>query len=141
MSQPFPRTYAPRMWPRVGDLRTLELGSPGGMRAHLNALVLAGTKVATAGLLAEYEADGEEIERVGERLVLVDDDTNPVGTVEVTSVDLCRFGDVDWAFAQAEGEGFVSIEDWREQHARYWASVGTPVDDDTMLTLIRLRLV
>jgi uncharacterized protein YhfF len=41
------------MWARVNELRTLGLGTPGDMRADLNALVLAGTKTATAGLLAE----------------------------------------------------------------------------------------
>ena len=49
-------------WPRVGGLRTLELGSPGEMRSRLNALVLAGRKRATAGVLAvDYEQEGEPL--------------------------------------------------------------------------------
>ncbi|MFI8945028.1 hypothetical protein ACIGO6_00715 [Streptomyces sp. NPDC053750] len=36
------------------DGRALELGTPGETRERLNALVLAGRKTATTGLLAEY---------------------------------------------------------------------------------------
>ena len=48
----------------MNELRTLGLGTPGDMRAELNSLVLEGTKTATAGLLAEYEREAEELESV-----------------------------------------------------------------------------
>ncbi|MFR9778570.1 ASCH domain-containing protein [Micromonospora sp. MS34] len=130
------------MWPRIGGLRTLALGTPGEMRANLNALVLAGVKTATAGLLTdEYTAENEELEHVGERLVLVDDRDALVGIVEVTGVEVVRFADVTWDFARSEGEGDRSIEEWREGHHRYWARAGFPVDDDTPVVCIRFRLV
>ncbi|MGW5670346.1 ASCH domain-containing protein [Micromonospora sp. NPDC003776] len=130
------------MWPRIGGLRTLALGSPGEMRANLNTLVLAGVKTATAGLLTdEYAAENEELEHVGERLVLVDDQDALVGVVEVTAVDVVRFADVSWDFARSEGEGDRSIEEWREGHRRFWTGVGFPVDDDTPVVCIRFRLV
>ncbi|SBT50046.1 ASCH domain-containing protein [Micromonospora auratinigra] len=130
------------MWPRIGGLRTLELGTPGELRANLNALVLAGVKTATAGLLTdEYAAENEELEHVGERLVLVDDQGGLVGVVEVTGVEVVRFADVTWDFARSEGEGDRSIEEWREGHCGYWARVGFPVDDDTQVVCIRFRLV
>ncbi len=114
------------MWPRVDDLRTLGLGTPGEMHAELNSLVLDGAKTATAGLLAEYETEGEELERVGERLALVDDHDAPVGVVEVTAVSVVPFGQVPWDFADAEGEGYTSIEHWRDSHARFWAGQAQP---------------
>jgi uncharacterized protein YhfF len=130
------------MWPRIGGLRTLALGTPGEMRANLNALVLAGVKTATAGLLTdEYAAENEELEHVGERLVLVDDHDALLGVVEVTDVEVVRFADVSWDFARAEGEGDRSIEEWREGHRRYWTGVGFPVDDDSPVVCIRFRLV
>jgi hypothetical protein len=52
-------------WPRIDGLRVLELGTPGDMRRWLNDLVLSGTKKATAGRLADYEAEGEELEQPG----------------------------------------------------------------------------
>ena len=110
-----------RMWPRIGELRTLALGTPGELRSTLNTLVLAGVKTATAGRLAEYAEEGEELEHVGERLALVDDDDALAGVVEITGVEVVRFADVPWDFARAEGEGDRSIEEWRAGHSAYWA--------------------
>ncbi|WFE50917.1 MULTISPECIES: ASCH domain-containing protein [unclassified Micromonospora] len=128
------------MWPRIGELRTLALGTPGELRTTLNTLVLAGVKTATAGRLAEYAEEGEELEHVGERLALIDDDAL-VGVVEITGVEVVRFADVPWEFAQAEGEGDRSIEEWRAGHSAYWARLGTPVDADSPIVCLRLRLV
>ncbi|MDX5456715.1 ASCH domain-containing protein [Micromonospora tulbaghiae] len=129
------------MWPRIGGLRALALGTPGELRTRLNTLVLSGVKTATAGLVQEYDDENEELEYVGERLVLVDDDDALVGVVEVTGVEVVRFADVPWDFARAEGEGDRSIEEWREGHGAYWARQGTPVTDDTRIVCLRFRLV
>ncbi|AYF30715.1 ASCH domain-containing protein [Micromonospora tulbaghiae] len=129
------------MWPRIGALRALALGTPGELRTRLNTLVLSGVKTATAGLVQEYDDENEELEYVGERLVLVDDDDALVGVVEVTGVEVVRFADVPWDFARAEGEGDRSIEEWREGHGAYWARQGTPVTDDTRIVCLRFRLV
>ncbi|MCI4063527.1 ASCH domain-containing protein [Micromonospora sp. R77] len=129
------------MWPRIGGLRTLALGTPGELRATLNTLVLAGVKTATAGLSTEYAEENEELEHVGERLALVDDHDALVGVVEVTGVEVVRLADVPWDFARSEGEGDRSIEEWREGHSAYWARQGTPVTDDSEIVCIRFRLV
>ncbi|MFI5034891.1 MAG: ASCH domain-containing protein [Acidimicrobiales bacterium] len=126
-------------FPVVDGLRTLELGTPGAMRRRLNDLVLAGRKRATAGTTEEY--DDNEYEFVGERLALVDDDLVKVGVVAVTATTLTTFGAVPWSFAQAEGEGDTSIEEWREGHARFWAGEGLAVTDDTPVFLIYFDLV
>ncbi|SCG49126.1 ASCH domain-containing protein [Micromonospora inositola] len=129
------------MWPRIGGLRSLALGTPGELRTTLNTLVLAGAKTATAGLLTEYAEENEELEHAGERLVLVDDHDALAGIVEVTGVEVVRFADVPWDFARSEGEGDRSVEGWRAGHAAYWARQGTPVTDDTQIICIRFRLV
>ena len=129
------------MWPRIGGLRALALGTPGELRTRLNTLVLSGVKPATAGLIQEYDDENEELEHVGERLVLVDDNDRFVAVVEVTGVEVVRFADVPWDFARAEGEGDRSIEEWREGHGAYWARQGTPVSDDTRIVCLRFRLV
>lgn len=128
------------MWPRVGDLRTLALGTPGGLRERLNGLVLDGAKTATAGLLTEYVEEGELLEHVGEQLALVDDEDALVGVVTVTGVMVVPFVEVPWEFARAEGEGDESIEQWRDGHADYWARQGTRVTDDTPIVCLRFRL-
>ena len=127
-------------WPRIDGLRSLELGTPGEMRERLNALVLAGQKQATAGLLSEYDEEGEAVEHVGERLALLDSDGLQVATVEVTSVEMAPFSDVPWEFAAAEGEGHRDLEHWRSGHQRFWASQGTTVLDHTPIVMLRLRL-
>ncbi len=125
----------------TSDLRTMDLGTPGEMRSWLNGLVLAGQKRATAGLLADYQGEHEPLERVGERLVLVDDQDQRVGIIEVTRVEQTAFGDVPWEFAEAEGEGDASIEAWREGHRGYWARQGTEVAEDTAVVLVWFELV
>ena len=128
-------------WPRVGGLRALELGTPGEMRERLNGLVLSGQKRATAGLVTEYEEEGESLEYVGEQLAMLDDDGRQVATVEVTQVDVLQFADVPWEFAAAEGEGDADLEEWRAGHRRFWGNEGTPVDDETPVVCLRFKLV
>lgn len=128
-------------WPRVDGMRGLELGSPGEMRARLNGLVLAGQKRATAGILTEYEVEKEELEHVGERLALLDDDGHRIGTVEVTGLSIHPFIEVPWDFAAAEGEGDADLDEWRTGHRGFWADAGSPVEDDTPIVCIRFTLV
>jgi uncharacterized protein YhfF len=97
----------------------MELGAPGSSRAILNNCVFNGSKRATAGLLSEYLDENEPWEQVGERLVLVDDDLKSLGLVEVTRVEPTTFAAVTWSFAQAEGEGFADLKDWRKQHREF----------------------
>ncbi len=91
-------------WPRIDGLRTMEIGSPGAMRAELTGLVLAGHKVGTAGLFDDYAGDGEELEHVGEILVLVDDVGAEIGRIRVTQVVTVPFTEVTDEFARSEGE-------------------------------------
>jgi uncharacterized protein YhfF len=129
------------MWPRVDGLRSVELGAPGEMRQWLNDLVLSGRKRATAGLLAhDYAAENEELEHVGERLALLDNGGAKLAELTVTTVDVVALKDVTWPFAEAEGEGFRSVEHWREIHTDYWAAEGHPVTDDTEVVCLWFRI-
>lgn len=118
-------------FPVVDGLRSIEFGTPGPMRAELIALVLAGRKKATAGLLAEYEEEGEPVESVGEGLAVIDDDRRHVATIEITRVDTLRFDGVPDAFAVAEGEGDLTAADFRAGHRRFWSAGGSTVTDAT----------
>ena len=125
--------------PVVNGLRTLELGTPGTMREWLNGLVLEGKKRATAGTADEYEENEKEF--VGERLALVNDELVMVATVEVTDVVESTFGNVPWSFAETEGEGDTSIEEWREGHRRFWSNEGVDVTDELPVVLVYFKLV
>jgi uncharacterized protein YhfF len=95
--------------------------------------VLRGDKTATAGL-----AEEEEPTQAGDRFVLLGFDDEPIGIVEVTEARIVPAGEIDLQFARDEGEGFESVEGWREAHERFFER---PLRDDTSIAAIRFRLV
>jgi uncharacterized protein YhfF len=102
-------------------VRPFELGFEGtALRAQLVDAVLRGEKTATAGLLVDYERDGETLPEVGERLRLVGADGAGVGVVEITRVRVLRVDETDLEFARAEGEGFETVDEWRAAHEDFW---------------------
>ena len=95
---------------------------PGPLRDRLTALVLAGTKQATAGLVADYIVEGDRIPRPGDREVVIDSDLRPVAIIETTRCEVTTISRVTDEFARAEGEGFADAADWRSAHERFWGS-------------------
>lgn len=95
---------------------------PGPLRDRLTALVLDGTKTATAGLVAGYIVEGAMIPRAGDREVVLDSDLRPVAVIETTRCEIATISTVSDQFARDEGEGFADAADWRAAHERFWAS-------------------
>jgi uncharacterized protein YhfF len=136
-----------------GALPRAEFGFVGtDLRRRLVDAVLAGDKTATAGLLADYERDGETPGRPGDRQVVLDVDDREVAVIELTEVTIRRMADVDLQFAIDEGERFASVAEWRAAHESFWhgsideirAGIGDPVfglTDDTLVVCERFRLV
>jgi uncharacterized protein YhfF len=132
------------------QLKPYLLAFPGPLRDRLVAAVLSGEKVSTTGLLAEYEAENEELPEIGERSALIDSDGREVAVVEVTEVRVLPLGEVDLQHALDEGEGYASVAEWRAGHEEFWhgaemrEALGDPaftVDDTTMLVAERFRVV
>lgn len=90
---------------------------------ELAALVLSGTKGATASLLWEYGDDGRRAPAQGDLSVVTDWEGSPVCVIETTAVDVEAFEDVDEDFAAAEGEGDGSLRHWRATHSAYFGRV------------------
>jgi uncharacterized protein YhfF len=134
-------------------VRKAEFGFQGTpLREQLVAAVLRGEKTATAGLLVDYERDGEALPEVGERYAVVDNDGDDVAVIEITEVRVLPVGETDLQFARDEGEGFESVAAWREAHDRFWRGyaseirdyLGDPdwdVTDETLYVAERFRLV
>ena len=121
------------------DLPPFQLGYPQTeLRRQLVDAVLRGEKTATAGLLAYYEAEGEQPEAAGSRCLLLGFDDEPVAVVEVTESRVVPAGEVDVQFARDEGEGFDSVEEWRVAHERFF---GQPLEAETEIAAIRFRVV
>ncbi len=126
---------------RVNGLRSIEFGTPGPMRNRLNDLIINGNKRATAGLFKEdYIDEGEEIEYVGERLAILDNDQKQIGVIKVTRVEVLEFKDVPTEFALAEAEGDLSGDDFRQSHSKFWNSVGIEVKPETKVVTVYFDL-
>ena len=88
---------------------------------ELAALVLAGTKRATAGLVWSFERAGAAIPAPGDLSIVTDFAGTPLCVVETTRVDIVPFEDVSAEFAATEGEGDGSLGYWRAAHTAYFA--------------------
>jgi uncharacterized protein YhfF len=138
--------------PEIAALGRWGFAAPGPLRDELTALALAGTKTTTAGLLVEYEIDGEVVPVPGQLEVLLDSQERPIAVVETIACPVLRLADVDDAHAIDEGEGYANAAEFRVAHERYWNryldelrdSLGDPdfaLTDDTMIVCQRFRIV
>ncbi len=127
-----------------------ELGMPGPLRDRLVGAVLAGEKVATSSLLLQHEDEGEALPQPGERRLMVDSSSVAVAVVEVLDVYIIRLGDADLQLALDEGEGFRSVEEWRDAHEAFWRECVRPslrnpekwsLDDDAEVVVERFRVL
>lgn len=137
----------------VGDFAELpiaEFAFPGPLRDQLVSAILDGRKVSTTGLVLAYEVEQERLPEVGERFLVVDSNSLPVGVIEDTNVTVVPLREVTIAHVIDEGEGHVTIAAWRAAHEAFWRSgamlalLGDPtftVDDATLVVLERFKLV
>jgi uncharacterized protein YhfF len=98
--------------------------------------VLAGEKTSTAGLHGVF--DDSPTPAPGERFVVEDAQGTPRAIVEVTEVRVLPASEVDLRFAEDEGEGFESVQDWHEAHERFFERT---IEPDTLIDAIRFRVV
>jgi uncharacterized protein YhfF len=118
-----------------GPYVTESFGSDPDTADALGLLVRDGPERATTSLLSEYEEGDEPLPAVGNLSVVLDGGGIPLCVIRTVNVEVRAFGVVDEEFASIEGEGDRSLAYWRDEHARFFASLGKPVDDDTMVVL------
>ena len=94
-------------------------GDGPAMATELAALVVEGTKRATASLLRDY-ADGKAPPRVGDFAVVVDGSGKPCCIFRTTEVRIGPLMTVDERFAWDEGEGERTRAWWLEAHRGYF---------------------
>ena len=109
-------------------------------RTRLGLLVRDGPKRATAGREDDFTDDGP-IPRPGDHHAIVDGEGHPICIIRTTSVEIRPFGEVDAQFAWDEGEGDRTLQWWRDAHIRFFAGVGTPIDDSTRIVMERFAKV
>jgi len=122
----------PRMW---GAMEAFAFGNTPKMADELGALVAAGRKTATCWAAV----DGQQTE-VGKRMVMLDGRGRGWAVIETVELTMRRFDEVDDAFARDEGEGDLTLADWREGHRRYFEAEGV-FAPDMLLWCERFRLI
>jgi uncharacterized protein YhfF len=91
----------------------------------LLALVLAGTKTATAGALTDYESEDEPLPEVGSLSILLDGAGQPHALIAITAVEVVPFDEVTPEHALLEGEGDLSLDHWRAAHEAFFTEFAT----------------
>lgn len=98
-------------------------GSTPGQADELLALVLDGTKTATASALSDYP-DGN-LPEPGSLSILLDSGGTPQALIATTEVQVVPFDEVGADHARAEGEGDLSLEYWRTVHREFFGAAAT----------------
>lgn len=110
----------------------------------LLALVLAGTKTATASAAWEYEATEQPLPRPGDLSIVLDGRGHPWALVRTTAVRVVPFAEVDAESAWLEGEGDRSLAFWRSAHQEHFgqalATRGREFDESLPVVLERFEL-
>jgi uncharacterized protein YhfF len=142
------RAYAatrPTAGPPEDEPPVERFGDGRALADELIALVLAGTKRATAALVADFAHEGEPLPRIGGHWVACDGDGRPRAVLRSTELRIGRLDSVDDAFAWDEGEGDRTRADWLRGHLRYFtrtlAARGEVWDDDLEVVFERFRVV
>lgn len=126
---------------RIDGHRLIEFGDGAEMRDRLLDFVFNGNKRATAGML-EYDYDEDEpVESVGEIFILVGNENQPVGKIQITRVDVVQFDEVSDEFALAEAEGDLSGDDFRKSHREFWEGCGYEVKPQSMVVCAYFELL
>ena len=112
---------------------------------ELAALVLRGTKRATAGAVWSYQAEGQRLPRPGDLSIVTDWSGRPLCVIETQSVEVVPFKEVTPEFAATEGEGDGSLSFWREAHRQFFtrecASAGREFSEIMLVACERFAIV
>jgi len=129
----------------AADHDVVAFGDSPGLADELLALVLAGTKRATASLLRDVTVGNEPMPRVGGHVIVLDGAGVPRCIWRTTDVMVNRLIAVDVAFAWDEGEGDRTRADWLDGHRRYFARQaereGFVFNDDIQTVFERFTVV
>jgi len=130
----------------TGDEHPVDrFGDSAELADELIDLVLHGPKRATAGLVADFVAEGEPLPRIGAHWIACDGSGAPRAILRTTELRLGPIESVDDAFAWDEGEDDRTRASWLQEHERYFrrtlAARGQTWDDDLEVVFERFRVV
>jgi len=131
------------------NLPSIEFAFPGALRDRLIAAIQSGSKTSTSSLMREYEVGDEPLPVVGNRGAVIDSTGERVFVIETTEVEVVRLCDVPLKHALSEGEGYLSVAEWRARHTDFWSSdvvrveLGTDFElgDDSLVVLEQFKVL
>ncbi len=95
-------------------------GDSPAMAHELAALVVDGTKRATASAVADYEHEGVLLPHVGQLAIVIDEDGVPRALIRTAEVRVGSLASVDDRFAWDEGEGDRTRASWLRDHEEFF---------------------
>jgi len=104
--------------PNTGGPYSFSFGDSPEMADALLALVLAGRKTATCGVIRDF-GPAEPAPEVGRRDVVLDGAGRPAAVIETVSVRRATISEVELEFVLAAGEGENSVEEWLDSYRGY----------------------
>ena len=126
----------------MSDVRgVFAFGDSEQMADDLLDCVRHGRKRATAGLVAEYEAENEPLPQVGDRWGVLDGRGSARVVIETTDVRVGVVVSVDAAFAWDEGENDRTRDGWLDAHRRFFRRQGAADPDHEPCVFERFRVV
>ena len=88
---------------------------------ELLALVLEGTKTATSGSLACYQAEGGRPPAPGDLSIVTDWNGKPRCVIETVAVTILPFKDMSFELCRREGED-LTLKTWQEAHRKFFTA-------------------
>lgn len=85
---------------------------------ELAQLVVDRVKTATCNALKLYELNNRPLPQCGDYNIILNKEFNPVCVIQITSVTIKKYDEIDEQFAIAEGDG--SYKNWDEIHVRFF---------------------
>jgi len=126
-------------------IESWSFGDSPEMADKLLALVLQGRKKATCGALWDYEFHKDPIPEKDCIEIILDGKGQPTCKIKNTEVRIINFNEVDEEFAKAEGEGDLSLNDWRNMHESFFKrnlpKIGKAFQEDMPLVCVNFEII
>gem|GEM_PF-97713 len=133
-------SHHPSRTPKIGNF-----GDSSELSTQLLQLIRDGVKTATASLVWEWEAEGQSLPEIGDVMIVLDWNQDPVMVIEYVDVEVKPFSAVTEDFAWDEGEGDRSLASWRDGHWAFFTRACAALDklpsEDMPILYTRFRVI
>jgi uncharacterized protein YhfF len=127
-------------------------GDTSELADELLELILKGKKTTTTGLLKEHEHYNYQLSKKGDKIIILTGKNEPGCIIEIMENKQMKFSEMeDLQFASDEGEGFDTLEKWRDVHRRYFTRILStisaesteeiPFDENMIILCVRFKLI